>query len=339
MPDSSATRLAAAALALLLAGCPSGPDPRLPPDFDLSAARRLESQGKTLDAIVEYARLVDDLNRSGRVDIRAQTAWARILGSLYRLKLGEALAQAPPAVKAKCASLEPWCSPPFLSAGAAGHWIQVLNLGAEPAAMAEAAASVAESLSEKLEQRPLRRGRLEPEGDVSERLYRRYLAEGAAGYARYAVSRTIPKTPEAVARAADPLRRLARELRELSALPGVRPGPAARWAERATEADAAAITLTADRTGANVPLANDLRLAVEQDANGLLKTAIDHANKANDLLSRRAAEEEILDALERSLQCFTAARECLVEPSVIQKRTLDVMSIAADTLRSLAFQN
>lgn len=311
----------------------------MPPDFDLSAARRLEAQGKTLDAIVEYARLVDELNKTGRADARSHAAWGRILGALYRLKLADSLAQAPAPVKGKCASLEPWRAPPFLSAGAAGHWIHVLNLGAEPAGLAEAAGSVADSLSEKLELRLLRRGRLEPEGEVSERLYRRYLAEAAAGYARYALSRTIPKTPEAVARAANLLRRLATELRELSALPGIRPGPAARWAERAAQAEAAAVALSSDRTGANVPLANDLRLAVEQDANGLLKAAIDHANKANDLLSRRAAEEEILDALERSLQNFTAARECLVEPSAVQKRTLDVMSIAADTLRTLTFQN
>jgi len=334
------TRCAVAILALLLAGCPSSPDPQHPPEIDLSKARQLEAKGRTLDAIVEYAGLVDELAQSGRNDAQAHAAWARILESLRRLKVGEILSKAPAHERKKCASLEAWClpaGPSFLVAGAAGRWNQVLSLGAEPALLSEAATAIAKILTEKLDDRSLRRGRLVPEGEVSERLYRRFLAEAASDYIRYALARTPPTLQGEVARGVEMLRRLGREFRELAALPGVRPEVSARWAERATEADALALTLKSDRAGA-IPMSNDLRQAVELDTNGLLRAAVENHNKANDLLSRRAAEEEILELLERCQRYFVTARECLVEPSALQKRTLDVMPIAADALRGLAFE-
>ncbi len=332
----------AAAVALLLAGCQSGPDQKPASDIDLSNARRLESEGKKLEAIVEYARLVDELNKSGRTDARAHAAWGRILQTLHRLKFEEILARATAETRKRCASLEPWMSTGghlFLSAGAAGRWNQVLSLGADQPLLAEAAGAIAGLLAEKVDDRPLRRGRLDPEGDESERLYRLALAQAASDYALYALGRATNRTPESVTGTAGLLRRLGREFRELSARPGVRPESAARWAEKAAAADASAMSLERLPAGEAVPLSNDLRQAVELDTNGLLRAATESNNKANDLLSRRATDEEILDALERALRHFAAARESLVEPSAVQKRTLDVMSIAADALRSLAFED
>ncbi|HKS15680.1 MAG TPA: hypothetical protein VJU16_00045 [Planctomycetota bacterium] len=340
MPDSRATRLAAAAFALLLAGCPGGPDPLQPTEIDLTEARRLESAGKPIDALVEYARLVDELRKSSRGDVRAHAAWARILESLRRLKVGEALAKAPRETRERCASLVAWCSPAgpaFLGAGAAGHWNQVLSLGAEPALLGEAAAGIGGLLAEKLDDRSLRRGRLEPEGDVSERLYRRFLAEAAADYLRYSLSRVPPKDPQDFERAVTCLQRLARELRQLAELPWVRKGPAARWVERAAEADSLALALKFGSPAA-LAMSTDLRQSIELDTNGLFRAADQFHTKANDFLSRRAGEDEILDLLERCLRMFVTARECLVEPSQLQKRTLDVMPMAADTLRGIAFE-
>jgi hypothetical protein len=329
------TRPVVAACFLLLAGCRGGPDVVQPEEIDLTTAQRLESEGKALEAIVEHARLVQELTTSGRTDWRAHVAWGRILGSLHRMKAGEKLAQADPETRKQCAALEAWCTgagPGVLSTGAAGHWSQVLSLGAEPPILAEAAGSIADLFAEKIEDPALRRGRIEQEGALAERLYRRSLAQAAAEYARYAMSRAGPKSPDAVARASRLSKRLAREIREFAGMPRIIPARAARWLERAAEADAQALE-------GEFPLSNDLRQAIEIDTAGLLKAAIDHVNKANDLLSRRADPGEILESLERALRNFVAARECLVEPSTLQKKELDVMPIAADALRSLAFEN
>ena len=325
-------------LALLLLGCPGGPDQSLPPEIDLTTARRHEEYGRTYEALAEYAARVEDLIESKRTDIRAQVGWGRILSSLKRLKFDESmLAKAPPVLRTNLARLKPWSTPTFLSAGAAGRWSQVLALGAEPPILAEAAGHIADLLAEKLDDRSLRRGRLEPEGDVSEKLYRRSLAHAASDYAQYAVCRLDPPQPEVTARAVKLLRRFGQECRELAALPKVRTGPAERWAQQATDADAAALAIRRDRDKNVEPPSNPLRLLVESDAAGLLKTAVEDVNKANDMLSRRADENEILETQERALRNFVAARECLLEPSPIQKRTLDVMPMAADDLRSLAF--
>jgi hypothetical protein len=326
-------------LALLLAACPGGPEIQAPPEIDISAALRFEEEGKKADALLEHARLIRELNASGRSDARFHAAWARILGSLRRIKVRETLAGASPAVQQRCEELKRWCSPEgpaFLGAGAASHWTQVLALGAEPPILAEGAGAIADLLAEKLEDKTARRGRIEPEGELSERLYRRYLAQAASEFARYAVNRG--GTRESAARAIRLLRRLAREIRELAGLSGVLEGPAARWAELADQADAAAIALRPSR-GGDPAFSNTLRQEVEADSAGLLNAAIENLNKANDLLSRRADESEILDSLERALRHFVTARECILEPSPNQKRTLDVMSIAADALRHQAFKN
>src|SRR5687767_1407029 len=134
-------RPALAYFALLLAACPGGPDIQAPPEIDVSEALRFEREGKKNDALVEHARLIKGLNASGRSDARFHAAWGRILGSLRRLKVSEAMAAAPPAVQERCEVLKRWCSPEgpaFLSAGAASHWSQLLALGAEPPVLAEA---------------------------------------------------------------------------------------------------------------------------------------------------------------------------------------------------------
>ena len=333
------TRFPVVAFALMLAGCPGGPDTTLPPDFDLSTARQLEAQGKPLEAVVEHARLLDELNKSGRTDARAHAAWGRVLGSLHRLKAGERLALASPETREKCASLKVWCSTTgvgLTSTGSAGNWTRVLSLGAEPAVLAEAAGAIAELFEEKADNPALRRGRLEPAGALSTLIYRRSLVQAASDYARYAVSRA--PGPETTARAVRLLRRLAAETRETAALPDALPVPAARWNEQARQAEALAAAISSTPPG-DPAVTNDLRREIETDTNGLMQTAIEHLNKANDLLSRRADESEILDSLERALRHFVSARESLVEPSPIQKRTLDVMSIAADALRHQAFRN
>lgn len=330
-----------AACFLLLAGCAGGPDVVQPEEIDLTTAQRLETEGKTLEAIVEHARLVQELTSSGRSDARAHAAWGRILGSLHRMKAGEKLAEADPETRKQCASLEAWCTgagPGVLSTGAAGHWSRVLSLGAEPPILVEAAGSIADLFAEKIENPTLRRGRMELAVELADRLYRRSLAHAAAEYARYALSRAGPKNPDAVARVSKLLKRLAMETRELAGLPGVLPARATRWLERAAEADAQALEVVSNPAN-EFPLSNELRQVIEVDTAGLLKSAIDNVNKANDLLSRRADPGEILESLERALRNFVAARECLVEPSTLQKKELDVMPIAADALRSLAFEN
>jgi hypothetical protein len=332
-------RFAVAALALLIAGCPSGPDPRQPPDIDLSNARRLEAEGKPLEAVVEHARLVDELTASGRSDARAHAAWARILASLHRLKAGERLAQASAETRMQCESLRDWCSTAgqgLTSTGAAGHWSKVLSLGSEPAVLAEAAGAIADLFEEKADVPALRRGRLEPAEGLSESLYRRSLIQASSDYARYAVSRA-PGTA-AKARAVRLLRRLAKELRDASSRTDALPVPKARWAEQADGAEAMAVALGSAQ-GGDPAVTNDLRREIESDTNALMQSATENLNKANDLLSRRADESEILDSLERALRHLVAARESLVEPSPNQKRALDVMSIAADALRHQAFQD
>ena len=334
-------RPALSLIALLLAGCPSGPDLTAPPEIDLAAARKLEEEGKKFEALAAYAKIITELTDSGRADARAHAAWGRVLMALRRIDPAKTLKDAPPEVLKRCAALVAWRSPEglaFLNAGAAGHWNHLLSLGAEPPVLGEAAGAVADLFEEKLDDASLRRGRLEPEGDLSERLYRRCLAQAAAEYARYAVSRMPPKDQVATRRAGRFLRRYAKETRELAALPGVLPGAAARWAELADKADDDANLFRPDREGDRA-ISNDLRQDIEIDTNGLLMAAIDCNNKSNDLMSRRAAESEILESLERSLRHFVAGRESLVDPSPAQKRRLDVMTIAADALRHQAFKN
>ena len=334
-----AGKLAPAALALLLAGCPSGPDAAQPPEVDLSTARRLESEGKTLEAVVELARLVDELTASGRSDARAHAAWARILASLHRLKAGERLALASAETRKQCESLKDWCSSVgqgLTSTGAVGHWSKVLSLGSEPAVLAEAAGAIADLFEEKADTPGLRRGRLDLVEGLSESLYRRSLIQASSDYARYAVSRAPGSATKA--RAVRLLRRLAKELREVASQSGVLPVPKARWSDQAEGAEALAAALESAQ-GADPGVTNDLRREVESDTNALMLSATEQLNKANDLLSRRADEAEILDSLERALRHFVAARESLVEPSPNQRRALDVMSIAADALRHQAFQD
>jgi hypothetical protein len=332
-------------LALLGVGCPGSPDANVPPEIDLSEALEHEEEGNKVEAVRELADLVEQLVESGRTDVRAHAAWARILGSLRRLKVGAVLAQAPPETRQRCKSLEPWLGasgPSFLCAGIAGHWARVLSLGAEAPVLAEAAATIADILSEKVDDPTLRRGRVESVSDLSERLYRRSLVEAASEYARYALSRVPAESEQtvkdAVTRSTRLLRRLGRELRELSELPGVLPEAANRWQEHASRADAAALALRSEKGGA-YPVTNELRQDVEIDSTGLLKAATASHNKANDLLIRRADAGETLDALERALRHYVAARECLVEPTALQKRELNVMANVADSLRSLAFEN
>ncbi|HEY3225451.1 MAG TPA: hypothetical protein VGK61_00485 [Planctomycetota bacterium] len=332
------TRAAAGLFVLLLTGCPGGPQVQPVPDIDLSKARRLESEGKILEAVVEYARLVRDLQDSGRSDTKARAAWARTLEALRRIRFRERLAQAPPEVRKSCDSLVPWNVPAgyaFLSAGAASHWTYVLSAGAEPPLLAEAAGEISRLLAEKLDDPSLRRGRLDPPGPVSERLYRRSLAEAASDYALYALGRTQPRNAECGARAAGLLDRLATEVRALAVQPGVRPGAAAYWEERASEAQKWALAIRSDP--ARYELSNDLRQVVERDPDGLFRLATDLANAANREMSQRGDEQVILESLEQALRHFIAGRECLVEPSPLQKRTLDILPITADTLRSVGF--
>jgi hypothetical protein len=330
------TRAAAAAFALILTACPGSPETATPPEIDLSRARQYESEGRTVDALLELARIVEELTESPRDDGRAHVAWARILGALRRLKVHEALASAPDDLKARLCPLEGW-SPALLSAAAASHWTKALAEGVEPPILAEGAGVLSDLLAEKADDRTLRRGRLKPEDDVSEALYRCALLRSASDCARYAALRAA-RTPESSARAVKLLRRLADEIRALAQRPGVIPEFAARWEELASRATAAAVELRNDRAGA-MPLSNELRTAVEADPPALLSRATEDVNKANDMLSRRVDEGEILNLLERAIRNFVTARECLVEPSAIQKRTFDVMPIAADALRSLAFAN
>jgi len=332
------TRAAAGLLVLLLTGCPGGPQVQPVPDIDLSKARKLESDGKILDAVVEYARLVRELQDSHRTDPRAQAAWARTLEALRRLRFREQLAQAPPEVRKSCESLVPWNVPAgysFLSAGAANHWTCVLSAGAEPPLLAEAAGGISRLLAEKLDDPSLRRGRVDPPGDVSERLYRRSLAEAASDYALYALGRTQPRNADTGARAAALLDRLAAESRGLAALNGVRPSATAHWEEHASQAQRWALAIRSDPT--RYELSNDLRQVVERDPDGLFRLATDLANAANREMSQRGDEQVILESLEQALRHFIAARECLVEPSPLQKRTLDILPITADILRSQAF--
>jgi len=332
------TRAAAGLFVLLLTGCPGGPQVQPVPDFDLSKARRLEAEGKSLDAVAEYARLLKELQGSGRTDSKAHAAWARTLEALRRLRFRDQLAQASPEIRKTCESLLPWNIPAgytLLSAGAACHWTGVLSAGAEPPLLAEAAGEISRLLAEKLDDPSLRRGRLEPPGTISEGLYRRALAEAAADYALYALGRTQPRNSESGARAVALLERVAVEIRGLASQPGLKTSAAAHWEEQASQAQRWALAIRSDPT--RYELSNDLRQVVERDPDGLFRLATDLANAANREMSQRGDEQVILESLEQALRHFIAGRECLVEPSPLQKRTLDILPITADILRSQAF--
>src|SRR6188474_3117741 len=98
-------RPALSLFALVLAGCPSGPDPNVPPEIDLTSARRFEDEGKTLEALAAYAGIVTELTDSGRVDARAHAAWARVLMALRRIDPAKTLKDAPPEFQQRCAAL------------------------------------------------------------------------------------------------------------------------------------------------------------------------------------------------------------------------------------------
>jgi hypothetical protein len=326
-------------MVLLLTGCPTGPTATLPADVDLSEALQLAQEGKAERAVAELARKVKLLSDSGRTDVKAHCAWGRILHLLHRLDFRAVLARSSPEDRSRCEALSRWTGPggaAILVAGSASHWSQVLKSGADPALMAEGARAIADLLAEKAERPALRRGRIEPEDATSELLYRRFLLENSADLKCYALARQ-PGGPtlQAGEEAGRGLELLAAELGRLASAPGAKPKAAEIWTERARALERQAQVLR--KEPGLFELSPDLRRSVESDPDDLLRLSIEHFNVANRELSRRGDDRVILEAFEGALRHFIAARECLVEPSPIQKRTLDTLPIAADGLRRHSF--
>jgi len=329
---------AAGIIALMVTGCPTGPSTVLPNDIDLA---KVQGQAKSPEELcIELARLVKLLTDSGRTDVKAHCAWGRILHLLHKLGIRELLGKASPEVRQRCVSLAPWMGPDgtsFLLAGSAGHWTHVLRAGADPALLAEGAGAIADLLGEKVAQPHLRRGRLDPADKTAELLYLRFLEETVVGLRCYALARSpIAADSKLGDLAAAGLDRYASLLRALAASPDAKPVAVQNWTERAAALERQAQVIR--KAPGLFELSPDLRRTVESDPDDLLRLAIEHANVANREVSRRGDDTVILESFELALRHFVAARECLVEPSTLQKRILDTMPIAADGLRRHAFE-
>jgi len=333
-------RAAAGLIALAMTGCPTGPSTILPTEVDLSKVQRFRREGKAEEAAAELARLVKLLADSGRTDVKAHCAWGRILHLVHRLEVRKMLAKATPELRRRCEPLSPWMGPegdPFLLAGSAGHWTHVLKAGADPVLLVEGAGAIADLLDEKIGRPELRRGRLEPADKTADLLYRRFLEEAVVDLRCYALARSqTTGDPELGEPAAVALDRYAASLRELAAAPDVKSEAAQNWTERAAGLERQAQVIR--KAPGLFELSPDLRRSIEADPDDLLRLAIEHANVANREVSRRGDDTVILESFERALRHFVAARECLVEPSTLQKRILDTMPIAADGLRRHAFE-
>lgn len=327
-------------MVLLLTGCPTGPSTTLPSVVDLTAARKFARDGPPEEAVAEAARIVKLLTDSGRTDVQACAAWGRILQFLHGLPFRSVLAKATPELRRRCEPLSPWMGAEgdsFLLAGSAGRWTHVLKAGADPPLLVEGARAIADLLAEKIQHPELRRGRLEPADKIADLLYRLFLEETVVDLRCYALARSQntgdPELPEQAAVALD---RWVATLRELAGSVDVKPVAAQDWKERAAGLERQAQVIR--KAPGLFELSPDLRRSIESEPDDLLRLAIEHANVANREVSRRGDDTVILEAFERALRHFVAARECLVEPSTLQKRILDTMPIAADGLRRHAFE-
>ncbi|MBI2901848.1 MAG: hypothetical protein HYY17_16815 [Planctomycetes bacterium] len=320
-------RLAAPALSLLLCGFSCGPRP-LPP-VSLESAEKLEREGKSLAAAVEYARLLGTLRE--RADAHADAATARICARLFALRVWE-LAAEHPEIRPRLASIEARLADPagrpFLSA-AMEAYLRVLTTPSGAALRAEAAAFLADAARRKAG-RPELQACESGDRDV----HRLLLLEAACAYEhrRASLSAGASRAP-----LAESVRALAEAYRALAGRPRAREFARERWREIA-EAHAD-LAVAAEREEELPPLPEDFARWADFTMERHLREATQWSDRGTVERSTRGDLREAERCYRTAMRHFAFAAETLTERTPAQENCLSAGTGVARAWKTLCFED
>ncbi|MBI4565781.1 MAG: hypothetical protein HY716_13915 [Planctomycetes bacterium] len=315
--------------ALMLSGCGTFSRPN-GGNIDLTHAENLERQGRTKDALLEYARLARSLAQFESSDVLAKVGMARILGALARMRAWEMEATLSDDERRGIPPLDAWLDESLLTSGRASRWADVLA-SVPPSVQIEGARAIAACLESRLQRPELRNLKLgEADGPLLDVLYRILIGQCLVHLERYALNR-MPEGDRDPSAALAAMERLRADIGRIESMPHLKAAAAEYWRERAESVGAGIRELRSD--GSPVNGDRDSREFAEADPQTHLRLAAEYDNRATQAAVARSDPKTILANLERSLRHAAYARECIVEPDSAALRTLQTVPVIADKLR------